>query len=103
VIERVSIPVATCDACGHKDLADDDGSFLGGDGYSMTIVEHKTGVSYEVYACRETQIGKAARAVLAKFHSKGNGPPSYEDVRGTLIPADAPPLPSNDNDQDGAQ
>lgn len=70
-IEKRNVEVATCDACGNTNHTNKMGEFDAG--YSVTIVEHKTGTRHEAYACRVTQIGKASRAVLDEWHS--NEPP----------------------------
>jgi len=98
MIEERSIAVAECDACGHRDFADEDGSFFGGEGYGLRIVAHRTGASHNVYACRETHIGKAARSALAQWR-EDNG--WWRDDDSTLTPvADAPPLSADDTDDD---
>lgn len=82
MIEERSIAVAVCDACGHQDYADDLDGFLGGNGYTLTIVEHKDHSKHKIYSCKQTHIGKSARVVLDRWHS----------ARDTM-PPDAPPLP----------
>lgn len=88
MIEERNVAVAVCDACGHRDYGDEKGDFYGGDGYTLTIDEHKGDTQHNAYACRETHIGKAARAVLERFRTEGNGPPWY-DEGGSLLPDDA--------------
>jgi hypothetical protein len=98
VIEERVIATAVCDACGHKDYANELGEFVGA-GYILTIDEHDTDTEHQAYACRETHIGKAARAVLERFRSEGNGPPPEQEA-GALTPLlDAPPLPERDDSQ----
>jgi hypothetical protein len=102
VIEERRLAVAVCDACGHKDYPNEQGEFLG-TGYVLTIDEHETDTQHEAYACRETHIGKAARAVLERFRSEGNGGP-WRDEDGPLAPPppDAPPLPEHNGDATAA-
>lgn len=88
VIEERSIAVAACDACGHKDYANEQGEFLGGDGYSITIIMHRNNTDHEAYACRETHIGKAARAALDRYREW------YGGDLGTLVP----PPPEHNGD-----
>lgn len=99
MIEERSIAVAKCDACQHQDYANDQGAFPDSGGYTLTIVEHRTDTRHDAYACRETHIGKASRAVLEKWRNDTNQP--WYDEGGTLRPADAPPLPATSGDEHG--
>lgn len=96
MIEERRLAVAVCDACGHKDYPNELGEFLG-TVYVLAIEEHETDTQHEAYACRETHIGKAARAVLDRWRSEGNGPP-YDNGGSLLPPPDAPPLPEHNGD-----
>lgn len=78
------LDVAVCDACAHKDYADavnGESVFLDSNGYAVTLEHLRSGATRKAYACKETHIGKAARAALSR---------SYSDD-GRLL--DAPPLP----------
>ena len=92
------VDVAVCDACYHRDYSDYHGNFFDSNGYTLTIVEHRTGTQHQAVACKETHIGKAARAALEVWRAEGNRPPR-DDSSSTLVapPVDAPPLPVNDN------
>ncbi len=93
MIEERSIAVAVCDACGHKDYADEYGSFFGYDGYTLTLTQHADETHHKAYACRRTHIGKSAFAVLHQWQQQ-DGPLASPTVSG--VAADAPPLPSED-------
>jgi hypothetical protein len=100
VIEERSVFVAVCDACGHKDYAEDDNTFES-NGFTLTIESHATDTEHNAYACKETHIGKAARAVMDKWRTE-----NWDDPLGHMAPAggmppDAPPLPTNEDDSDG--
>lgn len=96
MIEERSLAVAKCDACGHRDVANDDGSFFGCDGYTLAITQHSNETRHHAYACKETHIGKAARAVLHQ--------PGWQwDGRAGKIVADAPPLPAAPDQVEEAQ
>lgn len=73
MIEERTVAAATCDACGKRDFSNDDGTFFGGDGFTINIVEHQTWTTHQAYACKETHLGKASRAVLTRFHEEPNG------------------------------
>lgn len=97
MIENRTVAVAVCDACGHKDYANDQGEFVDSDGFDIVIHMHSTATRHKAYACRETHIGKAARAVLDRWRDEVNVPPSSEG--GDLTPPlDAPLLPERNGD-----
>jgi hypothetical protein len=77
MIEKVTVAVATCDACGKHEYADDvHGEFS--DGYSLTIVQHASGTGHEAFACKETHISKAARKALEEWQ--------WDGITGTVRP-----------------
>lgn len=55
-------PVAICDACHHVENSDDSGIFR--NGYFLVIHEMSSDRELEAVACKETHIGRAARAIL---------------------------------------
>lgn len=81
VIEERNIRAAHCDACGRVNYSED-GIITAG--YLVTLADLGTNIEREAYACRETHIGKAARAVLAP------------------VPAAAPALPEDGSDSTAA-
>lgn len=95
MIEERSIAVAVCDACGHQDYANEKGKFWGGNGYAIILEEHRTDNTFRAYACRETHIGKAARAALDQWREQ-DAP--WETAGGSPMPPDAPPLPEHNGD-----
>lgn len=94
MIEERMVDVAVCDACGHRDYSDFEGNFFDSNGYTLTIVQHATDRQQEVVACKETHIGKAARAVLDQWRAEEN--PPLQHASGPLA-LDAPPLPERDD------
>lgn len=92
MIEERMVDVAVCDACGHRDYSDYDGSFFGSNGYTLTIVHHGTETNHQAVACKDTHIGKAARAVLDAWRNEPQG--GWEEKRDAApLSPDAPPLP----------
>lgn len=95
MIEDRTVTVAICDACGKMDYSDDQGGFLGGAGYAMVLTEQGDMCQHNVYACKETHIGKAARAVLERLRNAE--PSQWGDEDNDGPPVDALPLPQHDD------
>lgn len=94
MIEERMVDVAVCDACGHKDYSDFEGNFFDSNGYTLTIVHHRTDRQQEAVACKDTHIGKAARAVLDQWRAEENPPLEHTSGPPAL---DAPLLPERDD------
>ena len=94
MIEERSLAVAVCDACHHQDYSDNGGYFVAG--YEIILREHETGTRHNAFACKETHIGKAARAALNRWRVEDILPPPKEGDMSTL-PPDAP-LPESNGD-----
>jgi hypothetical protein len=72
-LDQRTVAVATCDACAHKNFANEEGEIT--DGFQVDVFDFKTATRHEVIACKETHIGKATRAVLAASREEQQGMP----------------------------
>lgn len=86
MIENRLVATATCDACGHVNYGDSNGAINAGYGVTIVDYEHRNDATpHEAYACRQTHIGKASKAVLDQAAGFDPEQPPYTE--------DAPPLP----------
>ena len=104
VIAERMVDIAECDACGHLEYSDYHGNFVNSKGYTLVVTDHETMTTHEAVACKDTHIGKAARAVLDKWRAEGADALRVDS--GGRLPAstvlvDAPPLPERDDDTSG--
>lgn len=77
MIESRTVAVAECDCCGHVHYGDDDGMFHAG--YALAVTAYNDWgppTSHNVYACRQTHIGKAAKVVLDREAPGGDETPA---------------------------
>ena len=66
--KRTEVETATCDACGHIQCTDTDGEF--NSGLELTVKDYKEGLIHNAWACKETHIRNAVRAVLARSRAQ---------------------------------
>lgn len=95
MIDKRTVAVGTCDACGREEYANDNGDFI--DGYTLVIFEHISLSKHEAFACKETHISKASRAVLERWRHEPNGGDLHTPV--TYQPGYAD---EDNDDSDGA-
>ena len=80
MIETREVTVAKCDACGHTNYADH-GVFTAG--YALIIMDYQDSPDdvheHRAYACRETHIGKASKAVLERDASAQPEQPTLDE------------------------